>query len=127
MSTQTENVPPVGIMLLSVLNLIVGVFAIFAGITIDYIMIGGELTLVSSFQLTAILVGLVQIIAGVGLYTLRSWAWYLAILVTLIGLLINLLIVIIDFNELRFYLLPMMTRIVILAYLMSGPIKKKFR
>ena len=127
MSTQPESGPPVGVMLLAVLNVIVGVFAIFAGITIDFIMIGADLTFVSSFQLTAIVVGLIQVIAGFGLYNLKSWAWYLAVLVTLIGLLINILIVIIDYTELRFYFLPMMIRIVILAYLMSSHIKMKFR
>ena len=127
MSSTTESGPPVGVMLLAVLNMIVGIFAIFTGITIDFIMIGGELTLVSSFQLGAIVIGLIQIMAGAGLYNLKSWAWYLAVLVTLIGLLINILIVVIDFNELRFYFLPMLIRVVILAYLMSGHIRKKFR
>lgn len=131
LSAVTENVPesepPFGVLFLAVLNIVVGIFSIFTGITIDYIMIQGELTLVSSIQLGAILVGLIQLIAGYGLYTLKSWAWFLAVVVTFIGLVINLLIVTIDFHEVRFYFLPMLIRLVILVYLMSVNIKSRFR
>ena len=127
MSAQKESGPPFGVMLLAVLNIVVGIFSIFTGITIDFIMIHGDLTLVSSIQLGAVIVGIIQIIAGTGLYNLRSWAWYLAVFVTIIGLAINISIILLDFTELRFYFLPMLIRFVLLAYLMSGDIKNRFR
>ncbi len=119
--------PPMGVILLAVLNIIVGIFGVFAGITIDFIMIGGELTLVSSFQLGTIFIGLFQIIAGYGLWKLKSWAWWLAIAITGIGLILNLLIVLVDFNLIRMYLLPILIRIVILAYLRHKSIRSRFR
>ena len=125
MSTKQE--PPAGVAILALLNLIVGIFGILEGITIDFIMVGGDLTLVSSFQLGTILVGIFQIIAGIGLYRLRSWAWILAMLVTFIGLIINIAIVTLDFTLFLEYLLAMLIRIVILAYLNKESIRTRFR
>jgi hypothetical protein len=55
-SRQTVADIPVGVILLAVLNIIVGLFSVFTGVTIDFILIGGELTLVSSIQLGAVLI-----------------------------------------------------------------------
>ena len=125
MSTKQET--PAGVAILALLNLIVGIFGILEGITIDFIMVGGDLTLVSSFQLGTIIVGTIQIIAGIGLYRLRSWAWILAMLVTFIGLIINIAIVTLDFTLFFEYLLAMLIRIVILAYLNKESIRTRFR
>ena len=53
---------PFGVTLLAIINIVVGIFGILAGISIDFLMSGGDLTLVSSFQLGAIFVGIFQII-----------------------------------------------------------------
>jgi hypothetical protein len=118
--------PPVGVAILAVLNIIVGLFGLFAGITIDFILSGGALTMVGSFQLGTIFIGLFQIVAGYGLWKMKSWAWMLAVAITGIGLIVNLLIVFFDFNQIRMYLLPMLIRIVILAYLRHKPIQSRF-
>jgi len=118
---------PAGVAILAVLSMIVGIFGIFAGVTIDFIWVGGALTLVSSFQLGTIFIGLFQIIAGYGLWKMKSWAWWLAVAITGIGLIINLLIVIVDFNLIRMYLLPILIRVVILAYLRHRTIRTRFR
>ncbi|MFX1369092.1 MAG: hypothetical protein ACFFAY_10875 [Promethearchaeota archaeon] len=118
---------PVGVAILSVLTIVVGIFAVFAGITIDFILVGGDLTLVGTFQLGAVVVGILAIIAGFGLWKLKPWAWWLAVLVIALGLILNVSVVLLDFNELRFYFLPMLLRCVILGYLMWNPVKSKFR
>lgn len=118
---------PVGVAILSVLIIVVGIFAVFAGITIDFILAGGSLTLVGSFQLGAIVVGLLTVVAGIGLWKLKSWAWWLAVIVIGLGLILNVSIVLIDFTELRFYFLPMLLRAVVLGYLMHKPIRIRFR
>jgi uncharacterized membrane protein (DUF2068 family) len=124
--TESKDIPA-GVAILAVLNIIVGIFGVFAGITIDFIMIGGALTLVSSFQLGTVFIGLFQIIAGCGLWKMKSWAWWLAIAITGVGLIINLLIVLVDFNLIRMYLLPILIRLVILAYLRHKSIRSRFR
>lgn len=118
---------PMGVTILSGMTVILGIFAIFAGITIDFILAGGELTLVGSFQLGAIVVGILTIIAGLGLWKLKSWAWWLAVIVLALGFILNVSIVLLDFTELRFYFLPMLLRLIVLAYLMQKPIKTRFR
>ncbi|NHJ14367.1 MAG: hypothetical protein EAX95_11860 [Candidatus Thorarchaeota archaeon] len=118
---------PIGVAILSVLVVVVGLFAVFAGITIDFILVGGELTLVGTFQLGAIIVGLLAIISGIGLWNLKSWAWYLAAIVIALGFILNVSIVLLDFTELRFYFLPMLLRVVVFAYLMHKPIRSQFR
>ena len=116
-------------MLLAVLNFIVGIFGIFFGITIDFVLIGGELTLVSSFQLGAIIIGIFQIIAGYGLWKLKTWAWVLSVAITFIGLIINIGIVLVGFSIqlVREYFLVMLMRLIILVYLMKESIRVKFR
>lgn len=118
---------PLGVAILALLNIAIGLFAVIAGITIDFIMIGGDLTLVSSFQFGAIFIGIFAIIAGLGLWRMKSWAWWLAVIDGLLAILINMAIILVDFSELRFYFLPILVRIVIIAYLMQPQIKKRFR
>jgi uncharacterized membrane protein (DUF2068 family) len=126
MATTTEG-PPLGISLLAILNIIVGIFGILSGITIDFIMSGGALTIVSSYQLGALVIAILQIVAGYGLWTLKSWAWWLAAFATLFGLVINVLIIFTDFSLWNTYLLPILIRIVILAYLLRASVKDRFR
>ncbi|MFX1369091.1 MAG: hypothetical protein ACFFAY_10870 [Promethearchaeota archaeon] len=131
MSKSTAATPdypsPIGVALLAMLNIVIGLFAVFAGITIDFIMVGGDLTLVGSYQIGAIFVGVFAIVAGLGLWRLRSWAWWLAIIDGLLALFINLSIILIDNSQLRFYFLPILLRVVILVYLMQPSIKSRFR
>ena len=123
----SDEISPFGVALLALLNIVIGLFAVFAGITIDFITIGGELTLVSSFQIGAIFLGLFAIIAGLGLWRLKTWAWWLAMLDSFLALLINFAIILVDYTELRFYFLPILIRVVILVYLMQPSIKNRFR
>ena len=126
MTTTTESAP-LGISLLAVLNVIVGIFGILSGISIDFIISGGALTVVGSYKLGALAIAVLQIIAGYGLWNLRSWAWYLAAFATLFGLVINVLIIFADFTLWNTYLLPILIRIVILAYLLRASVKDRFR
>ena len=124
--TTTEG-PPLGISLLAILNIIVGIFGILTGITIDFIISGGALTIVSSYQLGALVIAILQIVAGYGLWTLKSWAWWLAAFATLFGLVVNVLIIFTDFTLWNTYLLPILIRLVILAYLLRASVKDRFR
>ena len=118
---------PVGVALLAMLNIIVGIFAVYTGLRISLIIIEGELTLVGSYQLGALFLGVFAIIAGLGLWQLRSWALWLAVIDNLIALLINIAIILADNNQIDVYWLPMLLRVVILVYLMQPPIKNRFR
>ena len=123
----TEKMTSFGVSILAAINIVVGFFGVLEGVTLDFILVGGELTLVGSFQLGALLLGILQIIAGFGLWRLKSWAWYLAGFVTIIGLLINFLIVFFDFSLLFEYLMVILIRILILVYLFQKDIRRRFR
>jgi hypothetical protein len=115
----TGTSKPIGVSILAVLNIMVGIFGILSGITIDFILVGGDLTLVGTYQLGTLIIGIMQILAGFGLWKLQSWAWWLGAIVTLIGLVINLLIVFADFALWNTYILVILIRIVILWYLLQ--------
>ena len=122
-----KQMTPFGVSILAAINIVVGIFGVLTGVSIDFIMIGGDLTLVSSFQLGALFIGILQIIAGIGLWQLKSWAWYLTAFVTLIGLLVNVIILYFDFSLLLEYLMVILIRTLIIVYLFQKDIKSKFR
>jgi len=112
---------PPGAHLVAVLNVIVGLFGIFTGGTIDFVIAGGELTLVGSVQLGTIGIGLIHIVAGAGLWNQKMWGWWLSFLVSFFGLLLNLSIIFLDYTQLRLYFLAMLIRVIILGYLLNPP------
>ena len=118
---------PPGVHLVAVLNIVVGIFSVFTGATIDFIIAGGELSLVGSFQLGTVVVGVFHIIAGVGLWKEHFWAWWLAFIMSFFGLMVNISIVFLDFTQIRLYFLAMVVRVVILAYLLDPPIRDAFK
>ena len=116
-----------GVHLVAVLNMVVGIFAIFAGGTIDFVIAGGALTLVGSFQLSTVVIGIFHIVAGIGLWKEMFWAWWLSFLISFFGLLVNVSIVLLDYNQIRVYFLAMMIRVVILGYLLDPPVRDSFK
>jgi uncharacterized membrane protein (DUF2068 family) len=105
------------------LNLIVGLFAMFTGGTIDFVIAGGELTLVGSVQLGTIVIGIIHIVAGAGLWNQKSWGWWLSFVISFFGLLLNISIIFLDFTQFRLYFIAMVMRIIILGYLLDPPLR----
>jgi len=124
---KSYSVIPSGVHLVGVLNLIIGLFAIFTGGTVAFVVAGGEVTLVGSFQMGTVVIGIIHIIAAAGLWKQKLWAWWLSFFISFFGLLVNLSIVLLDFTEIQVYFLAMMLRIVILIYLLEPPIRDSFK
>jgi hypothetical protein len=124
---KSYSVIPSGVHLVAVLNLILGMFAIFTGGTVAFVIAGGEVTLVGSFQMGTVIIGIFHLIASVGLWKQQLWAFWLSFLVSFFGLLINLSIVLLDYSQIQVYFLAMMLRIVILIYLLEPPIRDSFK
>jgi uncharacterized membrane protein (DUF2068 family) len=123
----TERKRPFGVTMLSLFYIVVGIFGMATGIEVALLELGGELTLVANLQLVALVIGVLTLMAGIGLWDLKSWAWSFAALMAVIGLVLNILAVIVDFALFTFYLLPLMIRLLLLIYLFSDDIKSKFR
>jgi hypothetical protein len=121
------SVIPSGVHLVAVLNVVIGLFAMYTGGTVAFVVAGGEITLVGSFQIGTIFVGIAHVIAGAGLWKQQYWAWWLSFLISFFGLLLNLSIVLLDFTQLQVYFLAMLLRTVILIYLLEPPIRDSFR
>jgi len=118
---------PSGVHLVAVLNVVVGLFAMYTGGTVAFVVVGGEISLVGSFQLGTIFVGFSHIIAGAGLWKQQYWAWWLSFLISFFGFLLNVSIVLLDITQLQTYFLAMLLRIVILIYLLEPPIRDSFK
>jgi hypothetical protein len=121
------SVIPSGVHLVAVLNVVIGLFAMYTGGTVAFVVVGGEISLVGSFQLGTILVGLCHVIAGAGLWKQQYWAWWFSFLISFFGFLLNVSIVLLDFTQLQTYFLAMLLRIVILIYLLEPPIRDSFK
>jgi len=121
--TRSYATLPPGVHLVAVLNVVVGLFAMFTGGTIDFVIAGGELTLVGSVQLGTIVIGVLHLVAGAGLWNRKSWGWYLSFLVSFFGILINLSILFLDFMQIRLYFIAILIRVIILGYLLDPPVR----
>ena len=126
MTVEVTGRPP-GVLILAGLNVIIGIFAILAGIEGAISFVGGEVTLVANFQLLAMAVGFIPIIAGYGLYKLKSWGWWLAVIAAFVGILLNVMTVFFDWTLYTLYVLPILIRILILVYLRNPQIRSKFK
>jgi uncharacterized membrane protein (DUF2068 family) len=124
-SVSTSRTP--GILILAGLNIIVGIFAILAGLEGAISLVGGELNLVINMKLIALAVGFIPIIAGYGLYNLKSWGWWLAVIAAFVGMILNIITVILDWSLITFYVLPILVRLLILVYLRNPQIRLKFK
>lgn len=121
------SIIPSGVHLVAILNLILGFFSIFTGVTVAFVLAGSELTLVGSFQMSTVVIGIFHLIAAAGLWNNQLWAWWLSFLISFFGLLLNLSIVLLDYTQIQMYFLAMMLRIVILIYLLEPPIRDSFK
>lgn len=86
---------PIGVAILAVLTILIGVLILIAGVALlVFPLFLTPLGLPLVFGLTASAVGLIIILVsllwigtGVGLFHLRSWAWWLAVIVMLLSVL----------------------------------------
>lgn len=83
---------PLGVTILAILSILLGIGLLFLGLIITAfgglaaIVAGPMGGLVLVFGLLFFIVGLLLIAAGIGLLKLRPWAWWLAIIAFVIGL-----------------------------------------
>ncbi len=81
---------PTGVLLIAVLQLIAALLYIYAGglLVMAALLLGGFFAILLAFPaLIIFIVGIVGLIVFWGLYTLKGWAWMLAIVINLLGIL----------------------------------------
>jgi hypothetical protein len=111
---------PLGVTIIAILNILGGLFQIFAAyiammaamllgpLGFLFVIIGGVL----------LLLGLVSIIIGWGLWSLKSWAWMVALIVNIINLILNI------FSA---GWISAIINLIIILYLFQGDVKSRFR
>lgn len=111
---------PLGVTILAVLEIIVGLLGLFSGFTL--ITVGAMLPFFGAFAAllgaVALFIGLLDVIIGWGLWSLKSWAWMVALIVNIINLILN---------AVQFAWLGAIINLIIILYLQQGDIKSRFR
>jgi uncharacterized membrane protein (DUF2068 family) len=114
---------PLGVIILAVLNILTGIL-LFIGSTLltgfSWLLLS---EIFSSIQYGALIIALLYIILGLGLFSLAGWAWYADIIFAIFNL------IVIFWNILVGGAIPWITLIlnlIIVIYLNQGGIKSKF-
>ncbi|MFW9770498.1 MAG: hypothetical protein ACFFF9_10830 [Candidatus Thorarchaeota archaeon] len=111
---------PLGVTILAVLEIIAGALGLFGAITL--ITIGAMIPWLGAFAVifgvVVLFLALIDLIVGWGLWTLKSWAWMVALIVNIINLILN---------AVQFAWLGAIINLIIIIYLQQGDIKSRFR
>jgi hypothetical protein len=104
---------PLGVMILAVLNFLQGVFIMLAGLVLFIIPFFGLILGGIVF-----LIGFFAFYIGLGLWNMKSWAWMWAMLINILGAIINLFTA---------GWVGLVINIVIIVYLNAPDIRQVFR
>jgi len=127
-STNTpRNSTPLGVSILALLDVVIGIFSVWVGVNTEFIRLGHHLVMIDTVQLGDLVLGIVLIIAGFGLWKMKYWAWLISVLFMIIGLVLNVGAVLIDFELIHRYILAILVRIIVIAYLLQPEISSKFK
>ncbi len=106
---------PLGVTILAILQLLGGVISIFGGLAIVMIF---PVIFTLILGVILLILGLLGLIVGWGLYTMKSWAWMLAMILNII----NIIVAIINFD-----IASLIIPVIIVLYLNQADIKSRFR
>ncbi len=111
---------PLGVTILAVLEIIVGALGLFGAVSL--IMVGAMIPWLGAFAMilgvVVLFLALIDLIVGWGLWSLKSWAWMVALIVNIINLILN---------AVQFNWLGAIINLIIIIYLQQGDIKSRFR
>jgi hypothetical protein len=109
---------PLGVTILALLQIIGGILALFGGIAlvgVGSIILGPFGAIYGSI---VILLALLDLIIGWGLWSMKSWAWMAAIILNIISLIMAIP---------TYDYLSAIIALIIILYLQQGDIKSRFR
>jgi hypothetical protein len=112
---------PLGVTILAVLEIIVGLLGLFSGftlLTLGSLMPFGLGAFAAIIGAVVLFIGILDVIIGWGLWSLKSWAWMVALIVNIINLILN---------AIQLAWLGAIINLIIILYLQQGDIKSRFR
>jgi uncharacterized membrane protein (DUF2068 family) len=111
---------PLGVTILAVLEWIGAILVLITAIGL--IALGAAIPLFGAlgliFGVIMLLLALVSFIIGYGLFTLKSWAWMLAIIFNILDIILGIV---------AFDIITIIISLIIVIYLQQGDIKSRFR
>jgi len=125
---------PFGVSLIAVLIIIEAIFQIIAALAMMGIsMIGffatpyiGASVALTVFGVIAIIVGLIQLAVGSGMWSLEKWAWIFAVVVLWIDVIFDILGGFAGVQSWGAALVSMIIPVIVLIYLYSEGVRKAF-
>ncbi|MFQ5832911.1 MAG: hypothetical protein ACE5H4_09430 [Candidatus Thorarchaeota archaeon] len=112
---------PLGVTILAVLNLLIGLLFLVGSLAIlgpiSQWIVGRFLMGIGG---SALLLGLLYVLIGIGLLTLQSWAWWL----DMIFAIINIIIALLDFPQISW--IALVLNLIIVIYLNQRGIRRRF-
>lgn len=126
-TNKTTISTPLGVSILALLDIVIGIFAVWMGVNTEFIRLGHQLILIDAVRLGDLVLGVVLIVAGFGLWKMKYWAWLISILFMAIGLVLNVGLVLIDWELIHRYILAILIRIIVVVYLMQPEIRSEFK
>jgi hypothetical protein len=122
-----EDSTPFGVAVLAQISIIIGFFSIWIGVNTDLILLGHGLTLPDGLKIGDMIVGALLIIAGFGFWKMKYWAWLTLTILVIIGLILNVGVIMLDYASIHRYILAILIRILLIAYLVQPQIKDRFK
>lgn len=121
---------PLGVIFLAVLNILAGILILVGDNPLfhDYSIFILS-SILRSIPYGPIIMGLIYIVLGFGLFSLAKWAWYIDIAFALLNLLIIILDVFTTGGPLHIgsiLWIPLLINLIIVLYLNQGTIRRKF-
>jgi hypothetical protein len=125
-NTQKDTIP-FGVSVIAQISIIIGFFSIWIGVNADAILLGQVPTLVDGLKIGDMIIGVLLIIAGFGFWKMKYWAWLFVTILVIVGLILNIGVVVIDYAYIHRYFLAILIRILLIAYLLQPQIKGRFK
>ena len=81
----------------------------------------------STIGLIFLIVGLVELAVGIGLFNMEKWAWMLTVIVVWIDLVSDIIAAIIGVQPFNAVFMSMIIPVVVLIYMYQGGVRKHFK
>ena len=126
---------PLGVTILAILSILLGLLAIvsgFGGIGVfselfwtfmDWRIISSELEVLALLGVLSIIVGILSLPAGYGLLKGKKWAWTLAIVLGILGVIRNLVELALENVDVGTVIISIVIIVLVIAYLMKPSTK----
>ena len=115
---------PLGLTIIAILTIIAGLLALFGGfISLGVSTLSSELEGLAFLGIIVIIIGIITLPAGYGLLKGKKWAWTLAIVLCILGVIRNLVELALENVDAGAAIISIVIIALVIAYLMKSSTK----